>query len=142
MFLKNKPIKFIVFWKQIFNCFSNELQFVLLGKIVEDLLNWWFVLTGYSSLPRSNHSADSRLESSTGATDVNSPYATDNPIPLETVAEDQEIKQRVGGMFPTSPHSFSTFSCFVFNPLFLRRFIVNSLFSFRVSYFILFFLSL
>lgn len=43
-------------------------------------------MTGYSSLPRSNHSADSRLE-----TDINS------AIPLETVAEDQEIKQRVGG---------------------------------------------
>lgn len=51
------------------------------------------VWTGYSSLPRSNHSADSRLESSTGATgtDINV------GIPLETVAEDQEIKQRVGG---------------------------------------------
>lgn len=53
-----------------------------------------FVWTGYSSLPRSNHSADSRLESSTGAAgaDIN------NTIPLETVAEDQEIRQRVGGM--------------------------------------------
>lgn len=44
-------------------------------------------MTGYSSLPRSNHSADSRLD----GTDTNS------AIPLETVAEDQEIKQRVGG---------------------------------------------
>ncbi|KAG8327287.1 FERM domain-containing protein 5 [Homalodisca vitripennis] len=59
---------------------------------------------GYSSLPRSNHSADSRLDSGVvvgvgggGVADLNSPYATENLLPLETVTEDQEVKQRVGG---------------------------------------------
>ncbi|RZF32960.1 hypothetical protein LSTR_LSTR000830 [Laodelphax striatellus] len=43
---------------------------------------------GYSSLPRSNHSADCRLDSG-GGLDF-----TDPAIPLEPVAEDQEMKAR------------------------------------------------
>ncbi|XP_054278606.1 FERM domain-containing protein 5-like isoform X1 [Macrosteles quadrilineatus] len=48
---------------------------------------------GYSSLPRSNHSADCRLDS-TIVPDIITP---DSTIPLETVSEDQEVKQRAAG---------------------------------------------
>ncbi|XP_075216636.1 FERM domain containing isoform X2 [Lycorma delicatula] len=43
---------------------------------------------GYSSLPRSNHSADCRLDTAAG-NDINDPA-----LPLEPVAEDQEVKAR------------------------------------------------
>ncbi|CAH0391943.1 unnamed protein product [Bemisia tabaci] len=49
---------------------------------------------GHNSLPRSNYSADSRLDSG------NYPYSPENTLPLETVSEDQEIagKSRVDGV--------------------------------------------